>query len=158
MHHSEMLLREYAGAPVSVLAAIDQDSELSALRSITSNTQWKVHVCSRISEANDVIKDHNIGVVIANRTLPDGTWVDLLECLRVRRNAPRLIVCSRGADTRFWAEVLSMGGYDVLACPFDRAEVLRACYLSWLSWSRASRITPIDEPRSASFTKIANAG
>ena len=158
MHHSETLLREYAGAPVSVLAATDHDSELSALRSLTSNTQWNVHACSRISEANDLIKDHNIGVVIANRDLPDGTWIDLLECLRERRNAPRLIVSSRGADTRFWAEVLSMGGYDVLAWPFERAEVLRACYLGWLSWSRASRVTPIDKQRSVSFMKTANAG
>ncbi len=158
MHHSDWLLREYTDAPVSVLAVTDQDSELSALRSLTSNTQWKLHACSRLSEAGNLVKNHNIGVVIANRNLPDGTWVDLLECLRIRRNAPRLIVCSRGADTQFWAEVLSMGGYDVLTTPFERAEFLRACYLGWLSWSRASRLTTIDEPRSARLTKTANAG
>ncbi|HYI92688.1 MAG TPA: response regulator [Bryobacteraceae bacterium] len=163
MHHSELLLREYAGAPVSVLAATDQDADVAALRFITFNTQWKVHTAGRISEAVEALKDQNIGVVIANRQLPDGTWDDLLQSLRLQRNAARLIVCSPAADTRFWAQVLSMGGYDVLATPFERAEVLRAGYLGWLSWSRASRITPsVPERRisdlSVPITRTAKAG
>jgi DNA-binding response OmpR family regulator len=34
-----------------------------------------------------------------------------------------LIVCSRLADERLWAEVLNLGGYDVLAIPFHAGEV-----------------------------------
>ena len=151
MQHSELLLREYTAAPVSVLAVTDQDSERFALRSLTSNTQWRVHAAGSISAAIKAIIDHNIGVVITSRDLPDGTWMDFLECLRARRNAPRLIVYSPAADTRFWAEVLSMGGYDVLASPFDREEVLRAGYIGWLSWSRASRMTPAGDRQSPSF-------
>jgi DNA-binding NtrC family response regulator len=151
MQPSEPLLREYITAPVNVLAVTDQDTERSALSSLTANTQWRFHGATSISTAMQTIVTSNIGVVITNHELPDGTWVDFLECLRSRRNAPRLIVYSRSADTRFWAEVLSMGGYDVLATPFDREEVLRAGYIGWLSWSRASRLTPSVEPHRSAF-------
>ncbi len=36
-----------------------------------------------------------------------------------------MIVASRVTDEALWAEVLNLGGYDVLVQPFDRTEVLR---------------------------------
>ena len=36
---------------------------------------------------------------------------------------PALIVVARVGDERLWAEVLNLGGYDVLAKPLDPAEV-----------------------------------
>jgi DNA-binding response OmpR family regulator len=36
-----------------------------------------------------------------------------------------LVVTSRMADEALWAEVLNMGGYDVLAQPLDTEEVTR---------------------------------
>jgi hypothetical protein len=38
---------------------------------------------------------------------------------------PQLIVTSRTADESLWAEVLNIGGYDVMALPFERLEVER---------------------------------
>jgi len=35
-----------------------------------------------------------------------------------------LIVTSRVADARLWAEVLNLGGFDVIAKPFHAPEVL----------------------------------
>jgi DNA-binding response OmpR family regulator len=43
-------------------------------------------------------------------------------------------VTSRLADDRLWAEVLNIGGYDVLAKPFVPAEVFRTISLAWLNW------------------------
>ena len=34
-----------------------------------------------------------------------------------------MLVVSRHADERLWAEVLNLGGFDVLALPFDRDEL-----------------------------------
>jgi hypothetical protein len=58
-------------------------------------------------------------VVICERSLPDGDWKDLLG------KTPRLIVTSDAADEALWAEVLNLGGNDVLAQPFDEQEVRR---------------------------------
>ena len=47
---------------------------------------------------------------------------------------PMLIVTSRTADDRLWAEALNLGAYDVLAKPFDQSEVTRVVSLAWLHW------------------------
>jgi DNA-binding response OmpR family regulator len=45
-----------------------------------------------------------------------------------------LIVTSRLADEKLWAEALNLGAYDVLAKPFDRQELVRTANLAWLHW------------------------
>ena len=47
---------------------------------------------------------------------------------------PLLIVTSRLADERLWAEALSLGAYDVLAKPFDPEEVVRIVGFAWKNW------------------------
>jgi DNA-binding response OmpR family regulator len=64
-------------------------------------------------------------VVIAKSDLPDGSWQEMLGHLRCLVCPPLLIVTSRTADEQLWAEVLNIGGYDVLAQPFERDEMVR---------------------------------
>jgi len=47
---------------------------------------------------------------------------------------PPVIVTSRVADERMWAEVLNLGGYDVLATPFGSEEVIRTVTSAWSLW------------------------
>jgi hypothetical protein len=42
-----------------------------------------------------------------------------------------MIVTSRLADERLWAEVLNLGGYHLLAKPFDASEVVRVVGTAW---------------------------
>ncbi|MGH9627599.1 MAG: hypothetical protein ACRD7E_04530, partial [Bryobacteraceae bacterium] len=73
-----------------------------------------------------------VGVVIADRTLPCGTcWKQLLAELGGYPNAPELVVASRLADDLLWAEVLILGGYDVLIAPLESTEVCRVLGLAW---------------------------
>jgi DNA-binding response OmpR family regulator len=48
-----------------------------------------------------------------------------LNDLRSLTKPPQLIVTSRTADESLWAEVLNVGGYDVMAQPFEQYEVER---------------------------------
>ena len=54
--------------------------------------------------------------------------------LRTLPDPPFLIVASRLADERLWAEALNLGAYDVLAKPFDSTEVTRIVGMAWLRW------------------------
>ena len=64
--------------------------------------------------------------VRCERELPDGSWRDLFQFLATKlKNPPPLVVVSRQADEALWAEVLNLGGYDVLTKPFDGEEVNR---------------------------------
>ena len=71
------------------------------------------------------LTDSRISVVICEAVLPDGNWKDLLARMARSRATPVLVVTSNVADESLWAEVLNLGGYDVLAQPFDREEVTR---------------------------------
>jgi DNA-binding response OmpR family regulator len=76
-------------------------------------------------DATPVIRRHRPNVVICEPSLPDGSWQDLLGDLQSQPRPPMLIVCSLLADDRLWAEVLNIGGYDVLMKPFRPVEVIR---------------------------------
>jgi DNA-binding response OmpR family regulator len=56
-------------------------------------------------------------VVVCERDLPPGSWKDVLEQVTILSDPPSLIVTSRLADERLWAEALNLGAYDVLAKP-----------------------------------------
>lgn len=47
-----------------------------------------------------------------------------------------MIVASRLADERLWAEVLNVGGYDLLVKPFEKDEVAWVVGLAFDQWSR----------------------
>lgn len=76
-------------------------------------------------EASVHIMNSRISVVICEALLPDGSWKDLLARMALSRPPSLLLVTSGVADESLWAEVLNLGGYDVLAQPFDAEEVVR---------------------------------
>jgi DNA-binding NtrC family response regulator len=80
--------------------------------------RWNVRPAQSCSEARRHLSELDGPVVICESHLPDGSWKDLLE-------AQPLIVTDRAADEALWAEVLNLGGFDVLAQPFDPTEVSR---------------------------------
>jgi hypothetical protein len=52
---------------------------------------------------------------------------------------PLLIVASRLADEYLWAEVLNLGGHDVLAKPFQGAEVQWVLESAWRIWTNRKK-------------------
>ena len=50
------------------------------------------------------------------------------------QDPPSLVVTSRLADERLWAEVLNLGAYDLLARPFNKNELTRTVALAWQHW------------------------
>jgi DNA-binding response OmpR family regulator len=102
----------------------DHDS----LRDIFHGSNWELRGAWTASEGRQVIqRDHReITVVICQHSLPDGDWKLLLTGLDLLEECPSLIVSSRLADDRLWAEVLNLGAFDLLlGAPFEPEEVLR---------------------------------
>jgi DNA-binding NtrC family response regulator len=82
--------------------------------------------------------------MISDADLSDGTWRDLLHKTSQMTNAPNLIVASRLADERLWADVLNEGGYDLLLTPFDSNEVVRILTQAWQDW-RQKKNAPLQK-------------
>ena len=86
---------------------------------------WRLFEACDRRRAIRCLERHPIHVVIAGAEVPNWNWKKVLSDLRRLLHPPQLIVTSRTADDCLWAEVLNIGGYDVLAQPLEREEVER---------------------------------
>jgi DNA-binding NtrC family response regulator len=119
---------------VSVLAVSPYDEDHSCLRTIFSHSNWRIYHANDCRDALSFLGRNRVAVLVCEEDLPDGSWRDLLESISGGASTALLIVTSRHAGDSLWAEVLNLGGYDVLSKPFDRAEVTRIISLAWLHW------------------------
>lgn len=87
-----------------------------------------------LRSALEVLEKNAIAVVLCERYLLPGTWIDVLEHIGAFESPPLLVVTSRLADEYLWVEALNRGAWDVLAKPFDPSEVLRAVESAWRRW------------------------
>jgi DNA-binding response OmpR family regulator len=128
-----------SGAPapervVTVLAVSDVEDDHGWLAETFHHSRWKMLSARTCREAFEVLQSSRVPVVVCECALPDGSWKSLLNRFAQSPEEPLLVVTSRHADDRLWAEVLNLGGYDVLSKPFDRAEVVRVIGAAWLHW------------------------
>ncbi len=139
-----------AGQPdrvVTVLAVSPFDEDHIFLSHLFSHSNWQIHQARSYGEALALLRCNAIPVVLCESETADRNWKDMLAELEQLPESPLLIVTSRLADEHLWAEVLNLGGYDVLMKPFDRLEVLRVISLAWLHWKeQRERYDRVAEP------------
>ena len=119
---------------VAVVAVSPLPADRLRLREILSPRNWRLHEASNCREALALLRGQGIPVLLCERDHADGNWVDLLNGAGRLAAPPNLIVFSRLADETLWAEVLNMGGFDVLITPFEPEEVLRVTFAAWSGW------------------------
>jgi two-component system, NtrC family, response regulator PilR len=78
-----------------------------------------------LRRAKSRLDQEKYGVILTEARLPDGTWEDIMKVVDKARVYSTVVVTDPFADARFWADVLELGGYDVLAQPFCCSEVQR---------------------------------
>src|SRR5437660_785850 len=109
---------------ITLLTVNSSAEDRQSLESILDSNGWTIQGAKSIREATRLLKD-GPSLILCERDLPDGSWKDVFrEAQRLDNPAP-FVVVSRNADERFWAEVLNLGGFDVLLKPFVRNEVER---------------------------------
>jgi two-component system C4-dicarboxylate transport response regulator DctD len=109
----------------TVLFISPHQADAGALAEMLAATPLSLDNTPDIQEAREKLLRGSYGVILTEGQLPDGTWKDVLELTSEVGVFPAVIVTSRLADDRLWAEVLSLGAYDFLAQPFDAGEVRR---------------------------------
>lgn len=136
---------------VTVLAISPAEEDHVNLRNILSHSNWQIRCVRSWREAKAFLAEHSMPVVICESELPDARWDEVLSELSRFPNAPALVVTSRLADNFLWAEVLNLGGYDLLMKPFDANEVYRVVSLAWLNWKSARERARAASPASTRF-------
>ena len=81
-----------------------------------------------LEQARNQLQQGDYEIILTEAILPDGDWLDALHLAREHVGEIKVIVTDPQADARFWAEVLNLGGYDLLAQPFYEPEVRRILY------------------------------
>ena len=109
--------------------------ERNFLRTLFSASGWEIHLAQTFQEVLAAVRRRRVGVLLCESKFSDGhCWKDLLNEIQRLEFPPMLIVTDRLADERLWAEVLNLGGYDLLLKPFDPEEILRVVSSAWMSW------------------------
>jgi DNA-binding response OmpR family regulator len=129
-----------------VLAVSPLTADRVRLREIFSQGNWKLHEASDCCEALALLRGLRVPVLLCERDHADGNWEDLLKAAARLPAPPNLIVFSRLADERLWAEVLNLGGFDVLMTPFEPEEVLRVDFAAWSRWEYDFAASTAEEP------------
>jgi len=112
----------------SGLAAIFTRSEWPSC----PDAEWKLQTSASLRSAVSVLGKDGPHIVVCEKSLGNDSWRDLLDQVCHVPDPPALIVASRVADEYLWAEALNLGAYDVLAAPFEPAEVVRVLSSAWL--------------------------
>jgi DNA-binding NtrC family response regulator len=129
----------------STVALVGLDAQdQAALRRILRGFQsphapafkWHVQPEPSVQAVLAAIDQEPVAVVICDRDWAGNDWKALLDEFSGLSRPPMLIVASRLADDRLWAEALNLGAYDVLAKPFDASEVVRIAGLACAHWNQ----------------------
>jgi len=136
-----------AASGIVAVSVFPKKEDHAALRNIFRSSDWPLCAGSKwalktsqsLDEALLILRNGRIPVVLCERDLHTSTWKDVLEALALLPDPPYLIVASRLADDRLWAEALNLGAYDVLPMPLNPAEVIRMVSVAWLRWTDRHR-------------------
>ena len=73
--------------------------------------------CSTLHEAVEAFQKHSVGLAFCDKTLPDGSYRDLIAAARDLETRPRVVVTSHHADWDEYLEAMRLGAFDVIAVP-----------------------------------------
>jgi DNA-binding response OmpR family regulator len=129
---------------VRILGILTAEEDRESLRELSRAFGWTallIHNGRDLSVAFQQFQPH---VVITDWMLAGGEgWKDVLHTAQDQPESPPVIVSSRLADERLWAEVLNLGGYDLLLRPLVASEVHNVVSMARRSqenkWERAHR-------------------
>jgi len=116
-----------------VLSVSSNDEDCASLERIFKSG-WTVIASATVASALAVLRETPIPIVMCDCDVSSGTWGEMLDHISLLPDPPLLIVTSRLADERLWAEALNLGAWDVLAKPFDAKEVMRIAGIARQHW------------------------
>jgi DNA-binding response OmpR family regulator len=128
---------------VSALLVGEYENDRMLVHDVFRRAGWRLFEARDRRRALECLDRHPVQVVVAETETPRWSWKRILNDLRQRTHPPQLVVASRTADDSLWAEVLNIGGYDVLARPFRADELERVVASARRHYDRPLRARPV---------------
>lgn len=124
----------------NVLLISQEREDHGRITALLHQPHWRVASAYTVAEGVEAVGKGEIGIVLCDRNLPDGTWQQLFEAVDALEPSPLFIAVCLHADEALWAEVLNLGGYDVLSKPFHVDEVGRVLLHAYHAWHRERKV------------------
>ena len=114
-------------ATVLIVSPFNEDYEaLCRIFDASGECHWRIRFARTCQEAWMALHQETVDAILAECDFPDGLgWKHLLDEVQNMGGFQPVIVVSRLADECLWAEVLNLGGYDLLMKPLDGEETVR---------------------------------
>lgn len=113
-----------SAAQAAVVAITPYPEEAAALNALLTAHRYAVREARSWEQARLILKREAVAVLLVESELDGAGWKEILRETMSLPNPPQVIVMSRCPDETLWVEVLTMGGYDLLAKPFEPDQVL----------------------------------
>ena len=117
-----------------VLSVSPDDEDCVSLGRILKKADWTLTASATPASALSVLRKTPIPILICDCDFTEGTWQKMFERISTLPDPPVVILTSRLADERFWAEGLNLGAWDVLAKPFKTEKAIRVVDSAWRHW------------------------
>jgi DNA-binding response OmpR family regulator len=109
--------------PTRILVVDDERFFREAIRELLEGEGLGVRLAQTAAEALEGAADPQVGVVVLDIQLPDGSGLDVLRTLRARRPELRVVMLSAHTDQEYVLEALRLGACDYLAKPLHEEEM-----------------------------------
>jgi two-component system response regulator PilR (NtrC family) len=139
--------------PWEILILSGELEDRQALSHILEAQDLEPISASTLREGIGILRNETVGLVFCDKTLPDGTYRDLLGASRTLKRKVHIVVTSRHADWDEYLEAMRLGAFDVIAVPCRPTDVEWMVIQAIRDERTRSRHTP--DPTPATYREAA---
>ena len=123
-----------------MLAVLSEDGERQLISAFARDNGWNLAFAETMEQACVRLAGDVVPVILLDRDSADVEWRSMVRSFANHRPAPCIILASSVVDRYLFQELVSQGGYDVVAKPLQREELRRIAGLAFAFWkSRLGR-------------------
>jgi DNA-binding NtrC family response regulator len=126
--------------PIPVLLVSARRADHGAYPALADSVNCIFHHARTCEEASAMLRQYPYPVVVTDRTMPDGTWLDIQHASDSRSNPPQVIVLAAAGDYTFWADAMLAGALDALYRPLTDQPLSAAIAVGYRRWNRSAEL------------------
>jgi FixJ family two-component response regulator len=109
---------------ISVLIFTARPEDEVELKELLEDTPWELQALPLGEDAAAALKTAAVPIMLFDRDAADCTWREKMTGLAKSRRNACVILLSNVSDQYLWEEVVQHGGFDLLARPFRKEQLL----------------------------------
>ena len=125
-----------------VLVADDEEVMRDVLSTLLASESYKVDLAENGSQALEMIRDKDYGVVLLDLMMPGVDGLEVLEELKKTENRPVAVVLTAFASIDKAVRATKLGAFDFITKPFKNDELLLAVKVKYIKVAAAKQSIP----------------